>query len=256
MSLQETMNKATAAFGAGDFEEALKNFNLCTTLTENKSHLCTINTNKGAALQRLDRFEEAVLAFDSALDARPDYLQALFNNGVTLKALSRLDESLVMFDRALAQDAKYYPALCGKSEVLCQLDRFDGAEEAATAAIEIEPETPTAYIDRAFACLKNSKFKEAATDYARSNLNNAETNKLHAIALSHWATELDKNGKTKSALKQMSKARAMEKTVGRTFTCGLLHYSLQEYPESLALFEEVLSSDPNHIDAKAAMGNV
>jgi tetratricopeptide (TPR) repeat protein len=256
MSLQETMNLATTAFGTGDFEGALEHFNKCTELTENKSHLCTINTNKGAALQRLQRFEEAVEAFNAALDARPTYLQALFNQGVTLKALTRLEESLAMFDRALAEDAKYYPALCGKSEVLCQLERFEEATEAATAAIEVEPETPTAYVDRAFAYLKNSKFKAAANDYARSNLSNPDTTKLHAIALSHWATELDASGKTKSALKQMAKARAMEKTEGRTFTCGLLHYSLQEYTESLELFNEVLNENPNHIDAKAAIGNV
>ena len=256
MSLQETMTLATTAFGTGDFEGALEHFNKCTELTENKSHLCTINTNKGAALQRLQRFEEAVEAFNAALDARPTYLQALFNQGVTLKALARLEESLAMFDRALAEDAKYYPALCGKSEVLCQLKRFEEATEAATAAIEVEPETPTAYVDRAFAYLKNSKFKEAATDYARSNLSNPDTTKLHAIALSHWATELDASGKTKSALKQMAKARAMEKTEGRTFTCGLLHYSLQEYTESLELFNEVLNENPNHVDAKAAIGNV
>jgi tetratricopeptide (TPR) repeat protein len=256
MSLQETMTMATTAFSSGDFESALAHFTKCTTLTENKSHLCTINTNKGAALQRLNRFAEAVEAFNLALDARPNYLQALFNNGVTLKALSRLEEALVMFDRALEQEKKYYPALCGKSEVLCQLDRYSEAIDSATIAIEIEPTTPTAYVDRAFAYLKNGNFKEAATDYKASNLVNAETTKLHAIALSNWATELDKAGKTKSALKQMLKAREMEKTEGRTFTCGLLHYSLAEYPESLALFEEVLETNPEHVDAIAAIGNI
>jgi tetratricopeptide (TPR) repeat protein len=250
------MTAATTAFSKGDFEGALEHFTTCTTLTENKSHLCTINTNKGAALQRLNRFEEAVEAFNSALEARPNYLQALFNNGVTLKALARLDESLGMFDRALEEDGKYYPALCGKSEVLCQLERFDDAIAAATSAIEVEPETPTAYVDRAFAHLKNANFKAAATDYTRSNLVNPETTKLHAIALSNWATELDKAGKTKQALKQMNKAREMENTEGRTFTCGLLHYSLLEYTESLSLFEEVLEINPNHIDAVAAIGNV
>jgi tetratricopeptide (TPR) repeat protein len=255
-SLKECMAAATAAFQKSDFEGALEHFSAAAKLTENKSYLCTINTNKGAALQRLARFDEAVAAFNAALDARPDYLQALFNNGVTLKALERHEEALGMFERALEKNAEFYPALCGKSEVLVVLDRHAEAVAAATAAIAVEPETPTAYVDRAFAHLKNSAFKDAVADYERSQMKNPETTKLHAIALSHWATELDKAGKVKESLKQMNKAKKMEKTEHRVFTCALLEYQLEKWDLSLAHFAEVLEMNPGHADAKAASGNI
>ena len=249
------MQQATEAFQKGDFEGALEHFTKAATLTENKSHLCTINTNKGAALQRLARFDDAVDAFNAALSARPDYLQALFNNGVTLKALERHEEALGMFNRALEKNDKFYLRLCGKSEVLVVLEKYEDAIEAATAAIAPRPETPTAYVDRAFAHLKNSSFKDAVSDYERSQLKNPETIKLHAIALSHWATELDKAGKTSEALKKMNKAKYGEGR-HRVFTCALLEYQLEKWDLSLSHLQEVLEMNPSHADAKAASGNI
>ena len=41
-----------------------------------------INTNRGAALERLGRFDEAIAAYDAALAAKPDYAEAWHNRGV------------------------------------------------------------------------------------------------------------------------------------------------------------------------------
>ena len=54
----------------------------------------------------------------------------------------------------------------------------------------------------------------------------------------------------------MNKAKNMEKTEHRVFTCALLEYQLEKWDLSLSHLQEVLEMNPSHADAKAASGNI
>jgi tetratricopeptide (TPR) repeat protein len=45
-------------------------------------HHYALHTNRGAALERLGRIEDAIKAYDEALTSKPDHVEALHNRGV------------------------------------------------------------------------------------------------------------------------------------------------------------------------------
>lgn len=50
--------------------------------------------NKGMALYRLERYEEAVSSYEEALRLRPDDPEAWYNKGIALSDLERVDEAI------------------------------------------------------------------------------------------------------------------------------------------------------------------
>ena len=62
--------------------------------------------NRGVALTRLMRPDEALQSFAHALACKPDHAEACTNAGNTLKNLQRYDEALHYFERALGGPAR------------------------------------------------------------------------------------------------------------------------------------------------------
>ena len=75
------MSKALAHFYSGNFEKALTNFNTITTLNPDD---VTIWNNKGVALGMLNRNEEALAAFEKAIELNPNYAKARYNKGTVI----------------------------------------------------------------------------------------------------------------------------------------------------------------------------
>ncbi len=55
----------------------------------------------------MGRYAEALFAFDNALAGSPQHLRAWTNRGRALQALNRHEEAIASFDKALAIDKNY-----------------------------------------------------------------------------------------------------------------------------------------------------
>jgi tetratricopeptide (TPR) repeat protein len=260
-SLQDKMKLAAGSFAANDFESALNSFQECLTLTTNEKALRIIQTNIGATFQRMSRFDDALKAFDSALSYDDTYLQALFNKGVTLKALNKFNEALETFNKVLASNRTYFPALCGKCEVLCSLNQFDDALEAANVALEVEPNNPVGYDDRAFVYLKLKKFQLAIDDYIKfeedcSKIQNAEKKRLLTIAMTYRGHELGREGKIGEAIQMFKDVLKFAPNEDRRFALAVLLYKDEKRDEAEIEFKAVLKVNDNHLKSCAALGTI
>ncbi len=260
-SLQDKMKLAAGSFAANDFESALSSFQECLTLTTNEKALRIIQTNIGATFQRMSRFDDALKAFDSALSYDDTYLQALFNKGVTLKALNKFNEALETFNKVLASNRTYFPALCGKCEVLCSLNQFDDALEAANAALEVEPNNPVGYDDRAFVYLKLKKFQLAIDDYIKfeedcSKIQNAEKKRLLTIAMTYRGHELGREEKIGEAIQMFKDVLKFAPNEDRRFALAVLLYKDEKRDEAEIEFKAVLKANDNHLKSCAALGTI
>lgn len=75
------LEQASQAFMAGNFQEALDVWTTTLSVVENEHHYA-LHTNRGAALERLGRIQDAIEAYDQALQSKPDHVEALHNRGV------------------------------------------------------------------------------------------------------------------------------------------------------------------------------
>lgn len=95
--------------------------------------------DKGYSLTELGRLEEALEAYDRAIQLQPDYAWAWARRARTLRLLERYEEALACYDRALTLDPNYAWAYNGKGIILDRLQRHEDALVCFTQATELNP---------------------------------------------------------------------------------------------------------------------
>ena len=83
-----------------------------------------VQTNRGVALHRLGRYEEACAAFDAALDLAPGSVDAYYNLGCALGDLGRHAQAVEQFAHATAREPDHASAHWNSSSSLLALGRF------------------------------------------------------------------------------------------------------------------------------------
>jgi len=81
----------------GQYQEALEAYDRAINLRPDDPQAWY---NKGNTLYDLGRYEEAIEAYDQAISFRPDYPQAWYNKGAALGALGRYEEAIEWLCRA------------------------------------------------------------------------------------------------------------------------------------------------------------
>jgi tetratricopeptide (TPR) repeat protein len=118
--------------------------------------------NKGVALGRLGRDEEAIRSYDRAIQIDPNYGDAWDNKGIALTNLGRYDEAIKSFDRAI-QLGTTNGAITwyNKGVALGRLNRYSEAIQYFDRAIQIDPNNAFAWDNKAWALNELGRYNEA-----------------------------------------------------------------------------------------------
>jgi tetratricopeptide (TPR) repeat protein len=95
--------------------------------------------DKGYSLTELGRYEEALVAYDQAIEQQPDLSWAWARKGRTLRLLERYTDSLSCYDKALALQPRYAWAWNGKGVILERMGRMDEALACFRTATDLHP---------------------------------------------------------------------------------------------------------------------
>ncbi|MEJ0036265.1 MAG: tetratricopeptide repeat protein [Gammaproteobacteria bacterium] len=144
------------------YEEALEAYDRALEL---RSDYVDASAGRGGVLSMLRRFEEALLEYDRALRIDPDHVEALYNRGLALGELDRLEEALEYFERAVANKPRYLRGLANLVPVLARFRHFPQALECCDRALEIEPKHAQTLIWRADMLVKLRRFDDALAAY-------------------------------------------------------------------------------------------
>ncbi len=120
---------------------------------------------KGGALGWLGRYEETLAACEAALKQRPDFPEALSNKGVALGRLGRGEEALAAYEAALELRPEYPEALHNKGVALERLGRIEEALAAYEAALKLRPEYAEALHNKGVALERLGRIEEALAAY-------------------------------------------------------------------------------------------
>ena len=131
-------------------------------------------TNRGAALIRLERLEEARDALRQALGHDPEDLAALANLAAALQGLGRSTEALEATAAALALDPLLAPAHAVRANALYALGRNAEAIASYDAALTLDPDQPRLQVNRGYCRLELGDFERGWVDHeARSRVPDA-----------------------------------------------------------------------------------
>ncbi len=124
---------------------------------------------EGNSLHNLQRYDEAIHAYDQAIRLDPNYATAYYNKGNSLRNLQRYDEAIRAYDQAIRLDPNDAAAYYNKGNSLRNLQRYDEAIRAYDQAIRLDPNYAIAYHNKgvAFQHLNRNNEANAAFKKAR-----------------------------------------------------------------------------------------
>lgn len=93
----------------------------------------------GIALSCLDRSEEALMAFDTALRVDPSYYDAWYYKGIALDSLKRYRESVEAYANVVALNANVTKAWNNEGVAWLYIGDYDKAIQAFDRALSIDP---------------------------------------------------------------------------------------------------------------------
>ncbi len=148
--------KASALIDLERYDEALDVFE---TAIEKSPQDVSLQNSKGVVLLMTERFEDAIKCFDDALRMDPDSTLAAFawnNKGWALYSRNQYDEALTAFDQALMLKDDYHLALYNRARVYVFLGNRDSAVSSLQRAIVLNPDYKKGMqSDEAFQVLKD-----------------------------------------------------------------------------------------------------
>ena len=93
----------------------------------------------GEVLTKLGRYEEALTAYDKAIEIDPQNATVWSNKGDVLHLFGRHEEALIAYDKALEIDPQNAEVWDNKGETLTELGRTEEAKEAFKKAHGLDP---------------------------------------------------------------------------------------------------------------------
>jgi predicted TPR repeat methyltransferase len=121
----------------------------------------------GVLLMREGRFQDAIVAFDEALEVRPNFVEAMSNRATALAEVKRYEEAVQGFDQALAIDAEHTISWNNRANTLAAMKRFDEAVASYDRALELSPTFLEARDNRLNALFELKRGKRCPPAYMR-----------------------------------------------------------------------------------------
>lgn len=203
--------------------------------------------NRGNLLRESGRLAEAIASFDEALRLDPAYPEAFRAGGLVLRDLGKFESALEFFDEALRHRKGYLDVLIDRGNLLQELARPLEAIASYDEALDIAPGRADILNNRGSALLMLGRSEEASADFSEA----LRSEPSFPEAWSNRGNLLLKDQQPEDALAAFDQAlklrpNYLEALCGRAVA---LKY-LQRFQESLTAFDAALACDPASPHAK------
>lgn len=123
---------------------------------------------RGNNLCELQRYDDALIAFEKALEARPDFYAAWANRAYVLDRMGRYREAIAAIDRALRLKPDYGGLWYNRGTILGKLQRHADAIAAFNRALRLKPNFVEAWNNRGTSLGKLQRYDEAIAAFDRA----------------------------------------------------------------------------------------
>ena len=96
--------------------------------------------NKGLALSKLRKPEEAIASFDDALRVRPDFAEAYDSKGSELNFIGKHDEAIVCYGKAIKIKPDFAACIHNMANALYHVDEIEESARLLDKAVSLNPE--------------------------------------------------------------------------------------------------------------------
>ena len=205
---------------------------------------------RGYALQRLERHEEALACYDSALKSNPGITNIALARGIALSNLRRHDEALAQYDRAVAARPADALAWHARGGALLELGRNDDALQSFDKALRITRDNPETWRNRALALSQLGRPLEALDSVAKA----LALAPGYADALIDQGNILMRLRRHGEALVSFDRAIALRpEDIDLLYNRANALLILKRYDDAISAAEKVLSISPDYPYARGVL---
>jgi tetratricopeptide (TPR) repeat protein len=197
----------------------------------------------GTALRQQGRFDDALKAFDKAIQLKPDKAELWVGLGTALVDLERRDEALLAFQHALKLNPQHWNAAYQCGLLLREAGKLDEALSHVDFARDLQPDQLLVLELRAVLCFGLRRFEEALADGRRAhaiNPDNADTSNNIGAALQHL-------GRDEEALPWLDRTLELRPDYVAAFSNKMLALQqLRRFDEAVAVYHRLKAVDPEN----------
>jgi tetratricopeptide (TPR) repeat protein len=208
----------------------------------------------GCALQNQGRLEEALKAFDKAVQLKPEVAELWKNLGNILLALERPAEALLSFQRILTLDPRHWEAANKSALLLHQLERFEEAVKHFDLCDQLRPDHVLTLRARTRSLRDLNRLEEALQDIQRAcalDPNDADAcNSMGDILarLPHRQEE---------ALQWFDRALELQPDLIQALTNKAVVFGqCHRFEEAVAIYHRLQSLDPDNAEVEMGLGHL
>jgi protein O-GlcNAc transferase len=163
-----------------DQNEVIK---ICQKIISIDPTIVEAHCNLGYALNKTQRYKEAIASLDRAIELNSKNADAFVNRGNALNNVKRHGEALVAYDKALTLKPDLAEAWIGRGNVFWYLKRYDDALAAYAKALSIKPDLENAWLGRGNALTDLQRYDEALAAYDRVLSLNSDSAGVESLRL-------------------------------------------------------------------------
>ena len=192
-------DKGYTLYNMGKYEEAIQAYDKAIEIDPRYADAWN---NKGAVLENMGKYDEAIQACDKAIEINPQFADAWNNKGFALENMGRYDEAMQAYDKVIEIDPQFAYAWNNKGTVFYNFGKYDEAVQAYNKAIEINPLSADAWNGKGSVLYELAKYGEAIQYYDKA----IEINPQFDIAWDNKGNALDQIGRHEEAIVCHNKA--------------------------------------------------
>jgi len=149
----------------GKYDQAILDYNKALALDSN---YIDAYFNRGLAYFNLVQFNEAILNFTKTVQLMPDYYNAYFNIGASLSNLGDHSKAIENYSKTIELNSEYEPAYFNRALAYVNINEFDNAFGDFTKVITLNPQNFDAYYNRALTQLQSGKTDDLCPDLLKA----------------------------------------------------------------------------------------
>jgi tetratricopeptide (TPR) repeat protein/serine/threonine protein kinase len=237
-------DKGIALYDLGQYNDALSAFNKALELDPNKAHAWYY---KGITLRSLGQYNDALTALDKAIQLDPNKAYAWNSKGNALADLGQYSDALTAYNEALQLDPNDVYAWTNKGNALVDLGQYSDALTAYNKALQLDPNKAYTWNGKGNALTDLGQYSDALTAYNKA----LELDPNYAFAWNGKGNALNNLKRYDEALAALNKALELDPNNARPWNNkGNALDGLGQYSDALMAYDKALQLDPNFTLAK------
>ncbi|XZN99604.1 MAG: tetratricopeptide repeat protein [Microcoleus sp.] len=151
-----------ACFFENRYEDAIAAYNLALQI---QPDLADTWNNRGVVLTRMQRYPEAIASYEQATAIRPNYPDAWNNRGVVLLELQQYQDAIASYEQAIQAKPDYADAWNNRGVAFSKIQEYEQAVISYNQALQIKNDYTDAWNNRGVALSKLQKYEAAIDSY-------------------------------------------------------------------------------------------